>query len=137
MTKKESVWEYVEGCCREFNEDEPYYMHVIDESVDERVFKEHKEEIVPIIQAEYVEAYGEPLECEYTLREKFSESDSGKWGNLLTWVNDAMWAEYNSINREKAEAEHKRDVRTQAMEMGYHNYANGVYFPSDDGRGYY
>tara|TARA_R100000030_G_scaffold82513_1_gene65341 strand:+ start:95 stop:487 length:393 start_codon:yes stop_codon:yes gene_type:complete len=57
--------------------------------------------------------------------------------HLVNWCREHF--RYKNIVKgiETRRKEDERDARTQAMEMGFHDYADGNYYPSEGGYSYY
>ena len=129
-----NVWNKIEQLADEWNTGEPIYMYVTDDQIFERLFETLKD---GLWEQFYPDGIQDDEMCEGKLSDLFAESDPDSYEDFTGLVWKVYFDIYKSIDEDKAHAEHQRDVRTQAAEMGYHNYANGAYFPSDDHGRYY
>ena len=57
--------------------------------------------------------------------------------HLKEWCKEHFSRKNNRKGIEARIKEDARDARTQAMEMGFHDYCNGSYYPSEGGYSYY
>ena len=57
--------------------------------------------------------------------------------HLKEWCKECFSYENMVKDIETRRKEDARDARTQAMEMGFHDYSNGSYYPSEGGYSYY
>tara|TARA_R100000458_G_C8074608_1_gene111930 strand:- start:85 stop:477 length:393 start_codon:yes stop_codon:yes gene_type:complete len=57
--------------------------------------------------------------------------------HLKEWCSKYFSSKTIKVCIDERRKEDARDARTQAMEMGFHDYSNGSYYPSEGGYSYY